>query len=429
MVTELQVTLRKPHKIQQQIVESSAKRKVIRAGRRSGKTCIAALIAVKCFLDGGRVLYGAPTGEQLDTFWREVKRALAFTLDAGVYHKDETKHIIEVEGTENRIRAKTCWNADTLRGDYASLLILDEYQLMNEDTWAVVGAPMLLDNDGDAIFIYTPPSLRTKSVTKAKDPLHAAKLFVKASEDETGRWETFHFSSKENPHISSEALDEIVGDMSQVSYRQEILAEDDLEAAWKGLIYKTFNTKTCVIPRFPIPESWLIYSGHDFGGGNPAALFTAEDPSTGFFYHFHEYLPGGGRSTAQHVEEFKEITKGYNVIKRIGGNWTSEDEIRQGYSAHGWHIQAPKHKNVLPQIDRVIGLHELNKVFVFEDLYNYLYEKANFSWKLDDDNQPTREIQDEAKWHLMSCERTELDDFTPETTGEGGGRKLKSKQY
>ena len=104
--------------------------------------------------------------------------------------------MIERPGSDQRIRAKTAWNADTLRGDYADLLILDEWQLMNEEAWEVVGAPMLLDNNGDAVFIYTPPSLHSRSTSKARDPRHAAKLFQRAQADTTGRWEVFHFTSQ-----------------------------------------------------------------------------------------------------------------------------------------------------------------------------------------------------------------------------------------
>ena len=39
-----------------------------------------------------------------------------------------------------------------------------------------------LDNNGDAVFIYTPPSLRSRSASKAKDPRHAAKLVKQAEE-------------------------------------------------------------------------------------------------------------------------------------------------------------------------------------------------------------------------------------------------------
>ena len=159
--TEYKVLLRRPHQRQQEIIDSTAKRKVVRAGRRSGKTVVAAIMALQAFLAGKRVLYAAPTTEQLETFWQEVKRALSSPLEGGVFYKNETLHIIERANTQNRIKAKTAWDADTLRGDYADLLLLDEWQLMNEDTWAVVGAPMLLDNNGDAVFIYTPPSLHS----------------------------------------------------------------------------------------------------------------------------------------------------------------------------------------------------------------------------------------------------------------------------
>jgi len=123
---QLNVELRRPHKKQRRFIYSRAKRKIIRTGRRFGKTVASAILAVEAFLDGRRVLYAAPTQEQLDTFWNEVKNALKEPLDAGVFHKNETRHIIERVGTQQRIRAKTAWNADTLRGDYADLLILDE---------------------------------------------------------------------------------------------------------------------------------------------------------------------------------------------------------------------------------------------------------------------------------------------------------------
>lgn len=228
--------LRTPHDLQRGFVESSAKRIVIRAGRRGGKTVGIAIKAVKQFVNGRRVLYAAPTQEQVDRFWFEVKRSLEIPLESGLLYKNETAHLIEVPGSLQRIRAKTAWNADTLRGDYADLLILDEYQLMNEDSWELVGAPMLLDNNGDAVFIYTPPSLRSIGLSKARDKRHAAKLYQKALSDTSGRWAAFHFSSHANPFISAEALDEITHDMSALAHRQEILAEDveDVPGAlWK----------------------------------------------------------------------------------------------------------------------------------------------------------------------------------------------------
>lgn len=209
---------------------------MIRAGRRGGKTTGLAILAVEQFLAGQRILYAVPTQEQVTRFWHEVTLALAAPIGLGLYVKNETLHTIERPRTEQRLRAKTAWSPDTLRGDYADLLILDEHQLMNEDTWGIVGAPMMLDRNGDAVFCFTPPSFRTASVSKARDKLHAIKMFRQAQADTTGRWETFHFSSYDNPYLDQVALDEITKDMTGLAYQQEILAldvEENPGALWQ----------------------------------------------------------------------------------------------------------------------------------------------------------------------------------------------------
>ena len=229
----VKVYLPRPHPQQVAFIGSPAKRKIIRAGRRGGKTVGAGIYAVQKFREGKRVLYGAPTSDQINRFWVTVTRALREPIDRKFLYKNETEHIIEVAGTEKRIRAKTCWNADTLRGDYADELILDEWQLQNEDAWGVVGAPMLLDNDGNATFIYTPPSLHSRSVSKASDPRHAARQFERYQKLAAGgntRFAAFHFRSIDNPHLSRAALEEITQDMTSLAKRMEIDAEDIDEA-------------------------------------------------------------------------------------------------------------------------------------------------------------------------------------------------------
>jgi hypothetical protein len=230
---EYAIHLPEPHAKQEAFIHSPAKRKIIRAGRRGGKTVGVSVFGVEKFLAGRRVLYGAPTSEQVDRFWTTVCRSLYEPIKAGIFYKNETEHIIELSGTEQRIRAKTCWNANTLRGDYADELILDEWQLMAEETWDEVGAPMLLDNNGNATFIYTPPSLHSRAVSKATDPQHAAKMFKSYQEKQLSgneRFAAFHFTSHDNPYLSTEALEEITGDMTNIAYRMEILAEDVNEA-------------------------------------------------------------------------------------------------------------------------------------------------------------------------------------------------------
>lgn len=190
-------------------VYSPIKRKVVNAGRRGGKTVGVSVIGARGFDMGRRVLYAAPTQEQTDAFWEYQKEYFWPDIKTGNIYKNESRRILDANG---RIRAKTAWDADTMRGDYADLLILEEYAMMDPEAWEEVGAPMLLDNNGDVIFISTP-----------KHRNHFHKLYLKAL-DSPG-WAYWHFTSFDNPYISQEALDEIIADMSGSAYRQEILAE------------------------------------------------------------------------------------------------------------------------------------------------------------------------------------------------------------
>ena len=422
----VEVRLRSPHPEQEKFLSSVAKGKVIRAGRRGGKTVGAGVMALKAFLSGKRVLYTAPTGEQTDAFWREVTKALNDLCDGRVYKKNETERYIEKVGTENRIKAKTAWNADSLRGDYADLLIFDEWQLTAEDAWEDVGAPMLMDNNGDAVFIYTPPSLKSSGVSKALDHRHASKMFKDARDNVDGKWndwEVFHFTSYDNPHVSVDGLDRVTRNMSRESYLKEILAEDDDEQL-NLLVYGCWDERICKIGRFEVPGHWFVYTGHDFGSANPGCLFVAEDPTTGFLYCFKEYAPTMGKSTYENVQAFNDMSKGYDIRNRVGGNVTTEEEIRQGYAVQGWSIIAPYVTKVNMQIDKVKQLMEKNKLFIFSDMHKTLEQMNSCMWKLDDYGKPTNKIRNEEKYHLLACLRYVCSIFNTESQRERKGAAL-----
>ena len=133
-------------------------------------------------------------------------------------------------------------------------------------------------------------------------------------------------------------------------------------------------------------------------------------------FAFAEYVPDSSTGIHEDVQAFKEITKGYNVIKRVGGSH-GEELTRQGYTAEGWVINEPKNNERLYQIKKVQGLHKLNKVFIFNDLTNYIREKFSFAFKRDG-NETTDLIVNESRFHCMAAERYILSDFTPETVTE-----------
>ena len=274
---------------------------------------------------------------------------------------------------------------------------IDEAIETTEDDWRMLEGRLRLPNVPHQIFAATNPG----------PPSHYLyNMFFREKQGEV--FQASSFDNKALPKDYQERLNDYTG----TYYQRYVLGN---WAGLEGLVYSAFDDKTCLIPRFEIPKSWFIYSGHDFGMSNPAALFTAQDPGTGNFYHFAEYLPGAGRSIYDHVQEFKRITSGYNVIKRAGGNHTTEGEIRQGYTMQGWPIVEPKYSQEPKyQIQKVQAMHRLNKIYVFNDLSNYLREKFSFAYKKD--NGTTLDIIDkESQFHLMSAERGILSDFAPET--------------
>jgi hypothetical protein len=178
-----------------------------------------------------------------------------------------------------------------------------------------------------------------------------------------------------------------------------------------GMIYDSFD-EMCKIPRMPIPIQWPRYVGLDFGGINTAALWYAQDPATGYLYLYREYKKGQ-KSAGEHAQDFKALSQGETIIKRVGGA-KSEDQWRMEFSQSGWPVQTPRINDVEVGIDRVYALHKSNKIFVFSDMIGYLDEKMSYSRELDDNYSPTEKIENKERFHYMDAERYILGDFTPE---------------
>jgi len=469
--TRVRIKIRKPNsEIQTDFVWDTHLRQIIKAGRQLGKTVGAAIKAASAFVgvcfdcrglpgdtdcphchgtgnvvkecptchgkqgneecrlckgsgyivDQQRVLYAAPTDEQVAKFWFEVCTALAHPIALGIFKKDETKKEIIAVGTDIKLKAKTAYNPNTLRGGTWQLLILEEFQLMKEETWGEVGIPMLARYRGTAVFIFTPPRLGSEQKSWAKDPRHASKLFNKHKDDKpdkTGlqRWLCFHGTSHDNPDLDPDALDEMLEDMDKDAYRREILAQDDdIQDLW--LVNQNWNEHLCRVDRFPIPKNWPVKTGHDFGPANTVMLAAAEarlplppgapkHMRAGDMVIFKQYKPDGARSNKQHVQNWEDITRDYRVVKSVGGNKSGEDQIRQGFTDIGWPMYEPLitgPNSVGPQIQHIVKLQENNSMYIFNDENGLYLEFCNMMWELDDENMPTNKIANESKYHYFA---------------------------
>jgi hypothetical protein len=119
---------------------------------------------------------------------------------------------------------------------------------MKPETWTVVGAPMLLDADGDVIFAFTPNHRN-----------HAFLLFQQAIVDKTGYWKTFHGTSYDNPHLKPRVIDRLKASMTEQMIRQEIMAEF-LEG--EGAVFR--NIAACMNAPITKPDD---HAGHELCAG------------------------------------------------------------------------------------------------------------------------------------------------------------------
>ena len=208
----LVVRLPKPHVKQAEIEDCKLKRILVNAGRRAGKTFMVSRIAINKANAGKRVLYIAPITDQTDAFWEMVCEWLAIPIAVGLVKKNEQKRTLLFLKSGGRIQAKTGKLPDHLRGGWGDYIILDEYAYQNPIVWTKVCSPMTADTNATVMFISTPDYRN-----------HFYLMYLKALINK--KWKVFTFSTLDNPHLSEEALDSLTEDMTDVDYRQEILAE------------------------------------------------------------------------------------------------------------------------------------------------------------------------------------------------------------
>lgn len=206
------------HPQQKKIVKSSTRFKVIRAGRRAGKSVLQVerMIFDAVSKKDRNVFYIAPTQVQArDIIWLLLRKRLngiaqfnEQRLEVLVPTTDGGKSLIKLAGWENR---------ENFRGKSAYSLTFDETDTMRDlfVGWHDIFRPTLVDTAGTATFIGTP----------RKENPNLRRLEKIAETDE--EYECFHFNTFDNPYLPETERDELVKEYkdNQLSYKQEILAE------------------------------------------------------------------------------------------------------------------------------------------------------------------------------------------------------------
>ena len=196
---------------QQQVWTDDTRFKIVAAGRRTGKSRLAAwmLIVNGLQADRGHVFYVAPTqGQARDIMWQTLLE-LGNPVIAGSHINN--LQIKLINGAT--ISLKGADRPETMRGVSLKFLVLDEYADMKPDVFEQILRPALADQKGCAMFIGTP---------MGRNHFYELYKYAELGDDETYR--AWHFTSYDNPLLDSAEIDVAKKSMSSYAFRQEFMA-------------------------------------------------------------------------------------------------------------------------------------------------------------------------------------------------------------
>jgi phage terminase large subunit-like protein len=200
---------------QQDVFKDATRFKVIAAGRRCGKSRLAAttllIEGLRC-PQGSAVLYVSPTmGQSRQIIWD-----LLLDLGKEVIQSSHVNNLDITLINGARIYVRGADRPDTLRGVSLTYAVLDEVAEIKPEAWEPVIRASLSDKKGRAIFIGTP-----------KGRNWFFDLFNLGKNETDTDWKSWHFTTKDNPMIDPDEIQSAKKTLSSFSFKQEYMASFD----------------------------------------------------------------------------------------------------------------------------------------------------------------------------------------------------------
>jgi len=283
---------------QQEVFDSPVRFKIVAAGRRTGKSRLAAwmLIINALQTDRGHVFYVAPTqGQARDIMWNTLLELGNPVVTSSHVNNMQIKLI-----NGATISLKGADRPETMRGVSLKFLVLDEYADMKPSVWETVLRPALADQKGSAMFIGTP---------LGRNHFYELYKYGELSDDPT--YKAWHFTSYDNPLLDPEEINTAKQSMSSYAFRQEFMA------SFEALGSEIFK------------EDWI--------------KFTDEEPSDGEYYiavDLAGFADVAGKATGKNakldktaIAIVKANTDGWYVADIVYGRWDIKKTARKIFEA------------------------------------------------------------------------------------------------
>jgi hypothetical protein len=314
------IYLPEPHENQRPILDSEARFKLVRAGRRFGKDRLSLPAAVighgkgkwRGIAQGVDVAWIGPDFPQIRAIWREEVEPRFRGVPGVDLNQAERRISFRGLGT---LEFRSAENIDSIRGRKLGGVVLNEAAYFDlEYAFREVVMPSLIDLGGWAIIDSTPNAGPDGHVNEhgKRSPSYFNMLCERDASGELGAdWEHWHHTSYDNPKIPRSEIDALVAEYPPDSpaLQQEIFAK--LIAAGAGVAFPEWDESLHVTKQQPerLSGEWRWSASGDWGFAKPGwlGLFaTTEEYSVcRWEFYFRETAPYQvGFTFGQRIRQF-----------------------------------------------------------------------------------------------------------------------------
>lgn len=357
--------------LQEEVAKDRHRFRVLRVGRRGGKTTLA-VEEIKGFAlaKPSRICYLGPTYQQArDIAWELLKKELG-SLIISVNESRLEIRTRTLQGGESLIVLRGWESVENLRGQAFDFVVLDEVAMMRNFWlyWQEVIRPTLTDTKGHALFCSTPKGFN-----------HFYDLSNLELTDSD--FKSFHFTSYDNPFLPREELEAAKRQLTPDRFAQEYLADF---RKTEGLVYKEFSREKHLYVNLPEKKLSKV-AGVDFGYVNPAAVLDIRTNGDEFWVEDEWYKRGRTeRQIAEYVSKagFSEVypdPESPSAIEELRNLNVNTREVVKGKDS------------VVSGIQKVRELLVAGKIKVNRRCVNLIAELETYSY---DDQEPDRDAKE-----------------------------------
>ena len=347
------IELPKPHEGQRNVLESTARFRVLMCGRRWGKSLISKQYTITESLAGNINAYITPTYSLAKVFFDEIAKLIP--NEVATANKSD---LVFKFVTGGEIRFFTGERLDNLRGLKFHNVIIDEacYISNLEDAWNNAIRPTLTDYQGRALFISTP---------RGKDFFY--RLYLRNGDKD---FQSFKYTTYDNPFINNQEIDDARASLPTAVFEQEYLANPMENAANPfGMDFIRANIQA-------LSQNNAICYGIDVAKSYDYTVIIGLD-AHGSVCHYERFQADWNATK----EKIKQLDKVPKVIDATGvGDPIVEDLQRDDYMIEGFKFTSTSKQQLIEGLVLAIqqGLVKYPDGTIVDELslFEYVYTKT-----------------------------------------------------